>query len=415
MTSTLERRQAAANGIATWTIGAPRLLAGLDRHDVLDARLHLDTHGPIPSVALDRMLQLLDAAGLAGRGGAGFPLAAKLRALSGSRRHVVVNGTESEPASLKDRVLLRRAPHLVLDGALAVAAAIGAQRTTVAVHDEATARVVRNALAERVDGRRARVAVAGGGFVGGEARALTRGLDGGVPLPPGFREHGTARGNLVSNAETFAQLAVLLRRGARAYADTGTNAEPGTSLFTVGGAVARPGVVEAPLGTPLGIMLTAAQAAPAQAIVMGGYHGSWHLPLPDIELSRAGLARAGGTFGAGVLLVVDTRTCALGELTRVTSWLAAQSVRQCGPCRFGLPALARDVDLMRRGDRGAVEVALRHARAVHGRGACAHPDGTARFVTSAIHLLQDEVQQHVHTGTCGRPLLGRLPIDGGVA
>jgi NADH:ubiquinone oxidoreductase subunit F (NADH-binding) len=415
MTATLDRQHASPSSQPTWTIGSPRLLAGLDRYDVLDARLHLAVHGPMPTVELERMLHLLDAAGLAGRGGAGFPLAAKLRALHGSRRTVVVNGTESEPASQKDRVLLRRTPHLVLDGALAVATAIGAQRTTVAIHDDTTAYALRRAAAERVDARQIRIEVVAGGFVAGEARALVRALDGGPALPPGFREHSTARGVLVGNAETFAQLAVLMRKGARAYADTGTNAEPGTTLFTIGGAVGRPGVVEAPLGTPLGIMLSAARAAQARAIVMGGYHGTWHAPLPDIELSRAGMARAGGTFGAGVLLVVDTATCALGELTRVVGWLAAQSAKQCGPCHFGLPALANDVDLMRRGDPAAVAIALRHARAVDGRGACSHPDGAARFVTSAIHLLQDEVHQHAHTGTCGRPLLGRLPIDGGGA
>ncbi|MDT4939868.1 MAG: hypothetical protein QOG80_3539 [Pseudonocardiales bacterium] len=412
MTATMNSA-AVGHGVPVWTIGAARLLAGLDQVEVLDPRTHLAVHGPMVPVDLDRMLQLLDEAGLAGRGGGGFPLAAKLRALRGGRTSVVVNGTESEPASLKDRVLLRRTPHLVLDGALAVAAAIGAHRTTVAVHDDLTAVVLRAAARERPDRGRIRVEVVGGGFVGGEARALVRALSGGPALPPGRREHATEHGVLVSNAETFAQLAILLRIGARRFADTGTNAEPGTTLLTVGGAVGRPGVVEAPIGTPLGILLSAAQAAPAQAVITGGYHGSWHAPLPGIELSRAGLARAGGSFGAGVVLVLDDATCALGELSRVTAWLAAQSTRQCGPCRFGLPALARDVEMLRRGDPLAVGIALGHARSVNGRGACSHPDGTARFVTSAVHLLQDEVERHVHTGTCGRPVLGRLPIDGG--
>jgi NADH:ubiquinone oxidoreductase subunit F (NADH-binding) len=409
MTATLDRPSSAAAGTPVWTIGAPRLLAGLDRFPVIDYPTHLAVHGPMPGSDLERVLTQLDGVGLAGRGGAGFPLAAKLRAMPvHGRRRVVVNGTESEPASRKDRVLLTRAPHLVLDGALAVATALGAAGTTVAVHDEAVATALRAAVAQRPD--RVDVVVVPGGFVSGEARAVIRSLDGGPALPPGRRTPPTEHGDLLANAETFAQVAVLLRLGWRRFAETGTHHEPGTTLLTVGGAVGRPGVVELPLGTPLGIVLAAAQAAVAQAVVIGGYHGAWHPPIPRITLDRAGVASAGGSFGAGVLLVVDEQTCALGELAVATRWLADQSAAQCGPCRFGLPALADDVHQLYRGAPNAVEIAFRHVRAVSGRGACAHPDGAARFVTSALHMLQDEIEQHAHAGTCGRPVLNRLGV-----
>jgi NADH:ubiquinone oxidoreductase subunit F (NADH-binding) len=396
----------------TWAIGAPRLLAGLDGRDRLDGRDHLATHGPLPAADLARLLHHLDGAGLRGRGGAGFPLATKLRALADGPRRVIVNGTESEPASRKDRTLLRRAPHLVLDGALATARAVGARGVTVAVHDPGAARSVQAALAERPDTRRVRVQLVAAGYVAGEARALVRALDGGPGRPPGRRVPSTAHGVLVSNAETFAQVAVLLRMGPHRFADTGTQSEPGSTLLTVGGAVGRPGVVEVPLGTPLGIVLSAAGAAhPSQAVVFGGYHGSWLAPMPEIRLSRSGLAAAGAAFGAGVLLVIDQRTCALGELARVTIWLAAQSARQCGPCRFGLPALAADVAAVAAG-RPAVAAAFGHAQAVDGRGACGHPDGAARFVRSGLHLLRDETEQHLQHGGCGRPVLGQLPVGG---
>lgn len=410
MTETMTRPSTDAADV--WTIGAPRLLAGLGAHGVLDARAHHGVHGALPGTDLPRLLTLLDAAGLAGRGGAGFPLAAKLRALHGTRPTVVVNGSESEPASHKDRTLLRRTPHLVLDGALAVAAAIGARRVSVAVHDHAAATAVRAALAQRPDGRRVQVSESAGGFVAGEARALVRALNGGPALPPGRHEHLTEKGVLVANAETFAQAAVLLRLGAHHFAGTGTRTEPGTALLTIGGAVGRPGVVEIPLGTPLGIVLATAQARDTRAIVTGGYHGSWLAPLGDIRLSREGMAAAGGTFGAGVLLALDGATCALGELARVAGWLAAESAKQCGPCRFGLPALATDVAALYHGDRAAIGNAFAHARAVDGRGACKHPDGAARFVTSGLHLLQDETDEHLRGG-CGRPVLGRLPIAAG--
>jgi NADH:ubiquinone oxidoreductase subunit F (NADH-binding) len=395
---------------SVWTIGAPRLLAGLESNGVLDAQAHLAAHGALPGTDLAKLLGYLDGVGLTGRGGAGFPLAAKLRALRGKQRRLIVNGSESEPASHKDRTLLRRTPHLVLDGALAVASSVGARHVTVAVHDQRAADAVRTAAGQRADGSRVRVAVTGGSFVGGEARALVRGLDGGPALPPGRPGHLTETGVLVANAETFAQVAVLLRLGPRRFAETGSRDEAGTTLLSIGGAVARPGVVELPLGTPLGIVLAAAQAAPAQAVVTGGYHGSWHAPIAQIALSRAGLASAGGTLGAGVLLILDEQTCALGELARVAGWLAGESAKQCGPCRFGLPALANDVAALAAGHGAALGAAFGHARAVDGRGACHHPDGAVRFITSGLHLLQSEVDLHLHGGGCQRPVLGQLPI-----
>ena len=392
-----------------WSIGTPRLLAGLDVRQRLDLAAHSATHGPRPGTDLAKLLALLDASGLAGRGGAGFPLATKLRALPDRGREVVVNGSESEPASWKDRTLMRRTPHLVLDGALAVAQAVGTQRVTVAVHDAASVASLQRAVAERADATGVRVERTDGQFVSGEARTLLRGLRGGPALPPGRRQHATEHGVVLANVETFAQVAVLLRLGAHRYAETGTRREPGTTLLTVGGAVARPGVVEIPLGTPLGIVLDAVGASRPVAVVTGGYHGSWIAPLGDIRLCRDGLASAGATLGAGVVVVLDADTCALGELSRVATWLAGQSARQCGPCRFGLPALAQDLRALVAGSSAAVGDAFAHLRAVDGRGACSHPDGTVRFVSSGLHVLRGEVERHL-SGQCGRPVMGRLPI-----
>jgi NADH:ubiquinone oxidoreductase subunit F (NADH-binding) len=413
-TTTRPDRLSAAGPTATagtWSIGAPRLLAGLNRRSVLDYRDHLAVHGQLPPVDRDRLLGLLDAAAIAGRGGAGFPLATKLRSLKGVRPTVVVNGSESEPASMKDRTMLRRSPHLVLDGALTVASAVRAGRVIVAVHDAAAADAVHAAIRERRDTRRVRVEETSGEFVTGEARTLLRVLGGGPVLPPGRKDLPTARGLLVSNVETFAQVAVLVRMGARDFASSGTHAEPGTTLLTLGGAVERPGVVEVPIGTPLGILLRAAQADHARYIVAGGYHGTWLLPRPELQVSRNGLKAVGATLGAGVLYVLDDATCALGELTRVSRWLAAQSAGQCGPCRFGLPSLAADVAAAARGDGSAPGRAEHHARLVVGRGACAHPDGASRFVRSGLATLGDELAAHRHGG-CGRPVLGQLPVGG---
>ncbi len=392
-----------------WTIGTPRLLAGLDRHKTLDLAAHTDHHGVRPGVDAARLLALLDAARLTGRGGAGFPLAEKLRALRGTRPTVVVNGVESEPGSGKDRTLLLRTPHLVLDGALSIAETVGAGEVVVAMHDHAAATAVRRAIGERADARCARVAVISSEFVAGESRTLVRAVTGGPVLPPGRPNRPTARGYLVSNAETLAQTALLVRLGARRFADTGTIDEPGTVLLSIGGAVERPAVVEVPLGIPLHIVLAAAHAQDARYLVVGGYHGTWLAADSEAPVSRGGLAAAGATLGPGVIRVLDAATCALGELAVVTSWLAEQSTRQCGPCTFGLPALAADVAAIAAGNPGAARVAARHAALVSGRGACAHPDGAARFVRSGLARLTDEIARHA-SGGCGRPVLGRLPV-----
>ncbi len=414
MTTVLTRPSPAAPAEPTaWSIGAPRLLAGLDRGLAhLDRTAHDAVHGPQPAVDPPRLLGMLDGVGLAGRGGAGFPLAAKIRALpADTRREVVVNGCESEPASLKDRLLLRRTPHLVLDGALGLAATIGARRVTLAVHDPACVAALRRAIAERSDARNVRIHRVAGGFVSGEARAVVRSIRGGPARPPGRRIHASSSGIVLGNVETFAQLAVLLRLGPQRYAETGALGEPGSTLVSVGGAVSRTSVVEIPLGTPLGLLLDASHAAPAQAVVVGGYHGSWLPADPEIRLSRAGIAQVGGSFGAGVVLVLDQSTCGLGELLRVVDWLAAESARQCGPCVFGLPALARDVRALWSGDPNSLAWALRHADLVDGRGACRHPDGAARFVRSGLAVLSDDIAAH-RRGGCGRPVRRQLPIGG---
>ncbi|HEX4727069.1 MAG TPA: hypothetical protein VH298_04695, partial [Jatrophihabitans sp.] len=132
-------------------IGEPRLLRGTE-HDLLDHGAHLAVHCPLPALSREALLASLDAVGLTGRGGAGFPLARKIRALAAGEPVLVVNGAEGEPISAKDHALLARTPHLVLDGARAVAGVVGARRVLVAITDPDLAEPVRRALASRPDG-----------------------------------------------------------------------------------------------------------------------------------------------------------------------------------------------------------------------------------------------------------------------
>ena len=394
-----------AGRIPVWAIGTPRLLAGLDRTERVDLALHHDLHGPLPQIGRTALHDLTEAVGLRGRGGAGFPVSAKLASLPHRTYAVVVNGSESEPASHKDRALLTGVPHLVLDGAVATATAVGARLAVVAVHDPEAAASVHAALAERSDPVRIKLAVTPGGFVAGEARALLRGLSGGPALPPGRRVLPSHRGlagrpTFLSNAETYAQLAILVRYGAHRYAETGLPAEPGTQLLTVSGLVARPGVLETPIGVPLDMVLRAAGPVPGP-VLLGDYHGRWLAGPNPVPLARqAGPA----PVGAGVVVALGNQTCPLGEAYRVAQWLAARSAGQCGPCVFGLPAVTEQLGRVLRGEPADVRRPLSMVR-----GACAHPDGAVRFVGSALDTFADDVNAH-RAGGCGRPVTGVLPI-----
>jgi NADH:ubiquinone oxidoreductase subunit F (NADH-binding) len=395
-----------------WSIGAPRLLAGAFGGRV-DARQHLALHGPPVSRTRETLTSWCSAVGLRGRGGAAFPVAAKLAALPPEGAvAVVVNACEGEPGSAKDRTLLGLVPHLVLDGAVAVAASVGAEAIVLVTHDAAAAHAAQAAVAERWDQPEVTVELAPGGFVAGEGRAVLAGLSGGAAVPPGRRRHATEAGlqgrpTFVSNAETFAQVALLARLGPRPFATTGPAQEAGTMLLTVGGALARRGVVEVPIGTPTDLVLQAAEAGSPTALVLGGYHGAWIDPGWSHPLA----VTAGTPVGAGVLLALNADTCALGELVRVAGWLAAESSGQCGPCVFGLPALADALGGLWAGRIAAWNRAQRRIALLPGRGACAHPDGAARFVASGLNALADEIAVHRHGG-CGRPVLGQLPLPG---
>ena len=396
---------------ATWSIGPPRLLAA-----GYGPRRPYDRSTP-RLLSRDQLTRDVATVGLLGRGGAAFPVAAKLRAMPRRRAAtVVVNGSESEPASYKDRILMRHSPHLILDGALVVAHAIRARRVLIAVNDEPAAAALHQAIGHRSDARSVRIAGTGGRFVGGEARAVLRALGGGPALAPGRRVLPSDRGyrgtpTFLSNVETFAQIGLLAALGPRAYADTGITDEPGTTLLTVTGAVGRPGVVEVPHGTPLSVLLCEVGAAPGAAVLLGGYHGAWWTGDPAVPLSRPILQAAGATLGAGVVCVLGPETCPLAELAHVAGYLASESAGQCGPCMFGLPTVAHDLQRLLGGHRSAASDLRRRLAVVPGRGACAHPDGTARFVTSGLRAFAADIEQHQMAGGCGRPFRGQLTVS----
>jgi NADH:ubiquinone oxidoreductase subunit F (NADH-binding) len=204
---------------------------------------------------------------------------------------------------------------------------------------------------------------------------------------------------LVHNVETLAHLALIARYGPRWFRAVGTRSEPGSMLCTVRRADGQPRVVEVPMGAPLRDLTGTGH----QAVLVGGYHGTW-IPADkanDLTLDGKSLGRLGARVGAGIVVALPADRCGLAETARVVRYLALESAGQCGPCLNGLPRIAAAMSELagpkpRRRTRDDVE---RWCGLVTGRGACHHPDGTARLVRSALVAFAAELDRHSR-GTC---------------
>ena len=357
----------------------------------------------------------MDASGLTGRGGAGFPTGRKMRSVAAARgrKVVVANGSEGEPASSKDRLLLTRLPHLVLDGiVLAARRSARTRRTCACTSTRRTCSPAWTAaVAERHDPVPVQVTGIPGRYVASEQSAIVQYLNGGPAKPtyspPRPHERGV-RGlpTLVNNVETFAHLALIARHGDRWFRSAGLPAAPGTMLATVSGAVCRPGVYEIELGTPLGEVLSWAggPAEPISALLVGGYFGAW-LPVQvawPLPMTHAALKSVGGALGAGIIVALPESSCLIAETARVVRYLAGEGAGQCGPCVFGLPALADALsDLAFHGGRGRVLGQLDALLPlVERRGACRHPDGVTQLIRSALRTGAADARRHDAAGAC---------------
>lgn len=412
--------------------GLPRLLAGIDwRGGPTPLARHRLTYPRPPRArrAREELIAAVERSGLRGRGGASFPTGTKLRSVSTGRRPpvVVVNGAEGEPRSAKDKLLLTMAPHLVLDGALLAAAATGAREVVVCVDQSAAGALdaVGLALAERAHaepGAPIRLAAVPSRYVAGEESALVHWLNGGPAVPTRMPPRPYQRGvdgapTLIDNVETLAHLAQVLRFGPDWFRQLGTAEEPGSALVTVSGAVERPGVYEVPIGAPLAELIDGAGGPPGgpTAVLVGGYFGSWLRAdqAAAARLSNAGLRGLGAALGCGAVVVLGERSCGLGETARILRWLAGQSAGQCGPCVYGLAAVARAAAALHDGTAGpeAVEQLWRWAGQIDGRGACRLPDGAVRLLRSAFNVFAADIHDHLRDRSC--PSAGDAPTRGG--
>ena len=398
------------------------LLSGPDpRSGPESAASHQARLGPLPPLGAE-LIGTLERAGLRGRGGAGFPVGRKWRAVAGGRgpKVVLANGAEGEPLSFKDRLLMEWRPHLILDGAMLAAAAVGAGEIIlyVGVEHYRAARSLIRALAERPtrETRRIRIEAAPARYVAGEETAAVRQVNQGLALPtstpPRPFENGVrGRPTLVQNVESLAMAALVARQG-----DAWYRSSP-TTLVTIAGAVRHAGVIETPLGTPLVELVRRSAGVPGRigAILVGGFFGGWIAADQawSLALDADSLRAAGGSLGCGVLMALSDRQCGVAETAQILDYLAAQSARQCGPCVFGLAAMA---EVLRRAAVGRarpddLQRLERWSSELPGRGACRHPDGAAGLVRSALRVFAEDFDAHLR----GRDCAAAERLDAGVA
>jgi NADH:ubiquinone oxidoreductase subunit F (NADH-binding) len=402
--------------------GFPGLSARLIRADgapesleayVADGGYHT---APDPAAFLDTVEQ----SGLRGRGGAAFPLAIKARAVQqnsapGRAPIVIANGEEGEPASVKDRWLLRARPHLVLDGLRLAAVAVGAERAVVYVSDPAAARSVSRALAEAERASRpglpVELTIVEPTYVAGEETAAVRAINGGPALPSDkpprpFEAGVDDRPTLVSNVETLANLPFLLRHGASVYREVGTQGSPGTFLATVSGGEQPPALYELPHGIAFRELLALHGVAEeaVHGLLMGGYFsGLLNRQALDMTLDHESARGLGSGLGCGALCILGEPDCPVAVAASVMSYFARENAGQCGSCFNGTAAMSAVLEALRDGSANSDDVARlrRWSEVLRGRGACGTLDGAVNLAATLLSQFPETVTQHV-AGGCDR-------------
>jgi NADH:ubiquinone oxidoreductase subunit F (NADH-binding) len=381
---------------------SPRLLDGRDL--ALGAEglsEHARRLGPLPATGRS-LIDVLVGSGLTGRGGAGFPVGLKWRSVATASHGsavIVVNGAEGEPRSKKDRLLMTSRPHLILDGAFLAARTVRAKSIVLYIGEDhhAARQSMAKALTERTveERRMVRTVSAPARYVAGTSSAAVHLVNAGIATPVSTPPSPHVSGidgapTLVQNVETLAHVALIARTGE----------STGTQLITVAGGVSRPGVLEVAMDATLGeaIQLAGGASKPVQAVLLGGYFGNWidAARAWTLSLDPDGLRAHGLSLGCGVIGVLPVGRCAVCEVAGIMRYLAAESSAQCGPCFFGLRALAETCTRISQhgSDPSDFQRLQRWSAEVRGRGACHHPDGVVIFLQSALKTFPDEFADH---------------------
>ncbi len=404
--------------VAAWPGSTARLLREPNRATAERYPAYRDFGGYRPLTDPDALLTEVESSGLRGRGGAGFPLGRKLRTVRDNGRLartgavVIANGEEGEPASIKDRWLLRHRPHLILDGLRLAAAMVAADRGFVYVSDIKAARAVSTALGElgsnAFGGTGVAVRMVDPGYVAGEETAVVRALNGGPVKPTDkpprpYRAGVDGLPTLVSNVETLANLPFVHEHGAAAFRSQGTPQSPGTFLVTITGAGRPPGLYEIPHGLRFAELSEkhGLSSDRVRGALMGGYFaGLLNRRVLDASLDHETLRGLGSGLGAGAICVL-TEDCPVAVAASVLAYFDRENAGQCGSCFNGTAAMAAAAAALRDGAATAEDVSRlrRWSVVLRGRGACATLDAATNTAGSLLDQFPDEVSRHLD-GIC---------------
>lgn len=375
----------------------------------------------------DAVIEEVAKSGLRGRGGAGFPTADKWRAIrttGAGARFAVCNGAEGEPATFKDRTLLRTNPYQVVEGLAIAAYAVGAERAYIGVKEAFTreAEAVRRAI-EEMQGADALgptpidLVLGPDLYLFGEETGLEEVIEGRLPLPRIARPYMLGlyaqppndNPTLVNNVETLANVTHILADGSDWLRSNGTDASPGTMVFTICGDVRQEGVFELPLGTPLRYLLEDLAGGPPEGrSIKAIFPGASNTVLTpgelDVPMDFDSLRGLGSGLGSAGFAVFDDSACMVRAAQLYSRFLYVESCGQCPACKFGTGEVTKllakvEVDGASEQD---VESILMRARGSTDGQKCALPTGESLLMQSLVQVFGDEFRSHVD-GVCPLP------------
>src|SRR5512133_129020 len=414
------------------------LLAGADERDLtkLEEYQAIGGYEQVPkarAMTSDALIAELQAANLRGRGGAGFPMGRKASLLdrkSPKPKYLVVNADESEPGAFKDREVMAKAPHRLLEGCLIAAHAIESTDVFIYIRGEylteyeILAGAVEEASEAGIFGDvRITVHRGAGAYICGEETALLESLEGkrGQPRPrPPFPpiQGLYAAPTQINNVCTIATVPAILELGAEAFAQTGVPSSPGTAIFSVSGNVLRPGNYELDLGTPMRELIYEhaggiAGGRELKAVIPGGSSVPALTPDQiDVPLDYDSLGAIGTFFGAASLIVVDDRCCMVQLAIRSTKFYAHESCGKCTPCREGTRWMVQLLEAIEAGDatHSQLDLLLDVCDRILGKCLCPLGGAAALPVASYVVKFRDEFRAHVDQGGC--PVGGESSLEG---
>jgi NADH-quinone oxidoreductase subunit F len=387
------------------------------------------------SMTPEQLIDEVSRSNLRGLGGAGFPTARKwsfIPKTSPKPKYLVVNADEGEPGTFKDRYILERDPHALLEGMIIAAYAIGSHKAYVYIRGEyfrsaqRFSRAVQEAYARGWLGANIQgsgfdldvvVHRGAGAYICGEETALLTSLEGGKGFPKLKPPFPAISGlfhcpTIVNNVETLACVPFILREGADCFAGFGTSKQGGTRLFSVCGHVNRPGLYEARVNVSLRELIEGRaqgvrEGHKLKAVIPGGISAKVLTAAEiDVHMDFDSLMAAGSMAGSGGVIVMDETTCMLDALLSASKFFAHESCGQCSPCREGTGWVYR---ILRRISEGKgrlqdLDDLLAIARDMEGKTICVFADAAAWPVQSYITKFREEFEEHIRTGTCALSL-----------